>query len=125
MIKKIIIMIMLILNSILIMGCEMDKTETENFNLENDFRDEALFIIDSLQICIDNFGFSESLRKEIDIFFEQEHSIHEEDISGKIAGIYMAFLGKTDFKNKESTSNKELLSQLKKEIAEVRELLND
>lgn len=37
----------------------------------------------------------------------------------------MAFLGKTDFKNKESTSNKELLSQLKKEIAEVRELLND
>ncbi|MEK4516724.1 hypothetical protein NSS64_15670 [Paenibacillus sp. FSL H8-0122] len=103
----------------------MDKTETENFNLENDFRDEALFIIDSLQICIDNFGFSESLRKEIDIFFEQEHSIHEEDISGKIAGIYMAFLGKTDFKNKESTSNKELLSQLKKEIAEVRELLND
>lgn len=125
MIKKIIIMIMLILNSILIMGCEMDKTETENFKLENDFRDEALFIIDSLQICIDNFGFSESLRKEIDIFFEQEHSIHEEDISGKIAGIYMAFLGKTDFKNKESTSNKELLSQLKKEIAEVRELLND
>lgn len=125
MIKKILIMIMLILNSILIMGCEMDKTETENSNLENDFKDEALFIIDSLQICIDNFGFSESLRKEIDIFFEQEHSIHEEDISSKIAGIYMAFLGKTDFKNKESTSNKELLSQLKKEIAEVRELLND
>lgn len=123
MIKKIILM--LILNSILIMGCDMDKTETENFNLENDFKEDALFIIDSLQICIDNFGFSESLRKEIDIFFEQEHSIHEEDISGKIAGIYMAFLGKTDFKNKESTSNKELLSQLKKEIAEVRELLND
>lgn len=123
MIKKVIVMI--ILNSILMMGCDMDKTEKGNFDLENDFKEDALFIIDSLQICIDSFGFSESLRKEIDIFFEQKHSIHEEEIEEKIASIYMAFLGKTDFKNKESTSNTELFSQLKKEIAEVRELLND
>lgn len=121
MIKKIIIILFTL---ILIVGCAMDKTEKENgFNLENDFTEDALFIIDSLDICIENFGFSETLRKEVDAFFEQEHSIQEEEIGKKIASIYMAFLGKTDFKNKESTSNKELFSHLKKEINEVRDLL--
>ncbi|MEK8212486.1 MULTISPECIES: hypothetical protein [unclassified Paenibacillus] len=118
--------IMMLLTLILLVGCSMDRGKNGNgSNLGNDFKEEALFIIDSLNICIENFGFSERLRKEIDTFFEQDHTQQEEEIEKKIASIYMTFLGKTNFKNKNAATNKELFSQLKKEIDEVRNLLTE
>ncbi|QUL56311.1 hypothetical protein KDC22_07340 [Paenibacillus tritici] len=102
----------------------MDRSENGNgSNLGNDFKEDALFIVDSLEICIDKFGFSEELREEINAFSEQNHSKQEEEIEKKIASIYMEFLGKTNFKNKNAATNKELFSQLKKEIDEVRNLV--
>ncbi|WP_438497571.1 hypothetical protein [Paenibacillus sp. IHBB 3054] len=91
-----------------------------NSNLGNDFKEEVLFIIDSLNSCINNFGFSERLRKEIDAFFERDHTKQEEETEKKIASIYMAFLGKTNFKIQNTATNKELFNQLKKEMDEVR-----
>lgn len=67
-----------------------------------DFQSESLSIVDLLRYCIENKGFNEKIRLEIDDFYGISYPDQHEEIKKEISSVYMAFLGKTDFKNIDS-----------------------
>lgn len=101
----------------LLSGCSMGS------NQKPSFQQEALEVLEVLEICIENFGFSESSRLELDEFFESKHNEEDKTIKKNIASMYMAFLGKTNFKDRNDPKNKELFGKLLTEVNEIKEQL--
>jgi hypothetical protein len=100
---------------ILMSGCSMDKKS--DIHLEDGFNQEALYIIELLRICMNQFGLPENIRTRINEFFEEDHSESQKHIIKGISSVYMAFLGKTNFGDKEDAKNKELFEKLSFELS--------
>ncbi|WP_440110687.1 hypothetical protein [Paenibacillus sp. QZ-Y1] len=99
----------------LIVGCSM-KNEPE-------FKSEAIYVVDVLEASIENRGFPKSEKPRIEGFFELDCTEEEEDIQNRLISIYMAFLGKTDFRNTDTEENKKLFKQLIYELEKIDEEL--
>lgn len=88
-----------------------------------DFSEDALYVVDLLRYCIENRGFNEKIRFEIDDFYGISYLEQNEEIKKEIASVYMAFLGKTDFKNIDSEKNDKLLKGLLQDLDEIEEAI--
>ncbi|MFS0871811.1 hypothetical protein [Paenibacillus xylanilyticus] len=109
---KLIISLLLILFQV---GCSMSN--------ESDFVNEAMYVVEVLEASIEHKAFPKSERARIEEFFERELSQEEAGIQEKLISVYMAFLGKTDFKNTNSEENKTLFEQLNIELNAIDEEL--
>lgn len=89
------------------------------------FLDDALECTDVLSLGIEYFGFNDRARKTMDSFFDYEYQQGEIEkrIKKKLSSAYMAFLGKTNFRDKSDISNKVLFDQILGELAEIKEEL--
>ncbi|WP_214607689.1 hypothetical protein, partial [Mycobacterium tuberculosis] len=65
----------------------------------NEFKEDAEYVVDVLEASIEKKGLPKSEIERLDKFFENDYQDKEKDIQMKLISIYMAFLGKTDFKN--------------------------
>ncbi|WP_422658093.1 lipoprotein [Paenibacillus sp. EC2-1] len=115
--NKILVMISIIL---LLSGCSMDREKSTNV----EFNDDAVYIVDLLRQCITLFGFSEDVRVVVDDFSEMAYDEDKEGIKKRILSVYMAFLGKTNFKDKDDPNNNTLHDQLLKELDEIELILS-
>ncbi|WP_411342702.1 hypothetical protein ACE3MZ_13635 [Paenibacillus sp. WLX1005] len=88
------------------------------------FKEDSLYIVDLLKLCIEKKGFNESIRTEINKFYETNYEDEDPQISEEIASVYMAFLGKTDFKNLDSDASKKHLKLLLSELEHIEEKIN-
>ncbi|MFD1883906.1 hypothetical protein [Paenibacillus wenxiniae] len=93
----------------------MNTTKESNSNSYT-FEEDAFYIIGLLKICIEKKEWNESVRIEINQFYETDYEDENPQISKEIASVYMAFLGKTDFKNIESVANEQHLQKLMWEL---------
>lgn len=114
---KLKLMVLILLSVFLFMGCSMDNKKN------HDFRQDALNVLETLDICIENFGFPEAARLEMNEFFDTKHKENTKEIKKRIASVYMAFLGKTNFRDKNDPKNKDLFEGLLREIEEINLLL--
>lgn len=87
------------------------------------FKEDALYIIDLLKLCIEKKGFNENVRKEINLFFETDYEDCDPQIEKEIASVYMLFLAKTNFKNVETLENKQHLQKLIEKLKLIEENL--
>lgn len=89
------------------------------------FYNDAIECVDLLSLGIEYFGFNDRARKTMDSFFDYEYQQGEieQKIKGKLASAYMAFLGKTNFRDKSDVNNKVLFETLSGELAEIKEEL--
>lgn len=94
------------------MGCNMAN--------ESNFVYEATYVVEVLEASIENKGFPKSEIVRIDNFFDMDLFREEENrIQEKLMSVYMAFLGKTNFKNIDSDENNKLFKQLIMELNEI------
>lgn len=118
------IKIVISLAILIVMGCPMGNEIRDDSKLEGqDFQSESLYIVDLLRYCIENKGFNEKIRLEIDDFYGISYPKQNEKIKKEIASVYMAFLGKTDFKNIDSEKNDKLLKGLLQDLDEIEEAI--
>ncbi|MGO4548428.1 hypothetical protein AB4Z29_26925 [Paenibacillus sp. 2TAB23] len=89
------------------------------------FYNNALDCTDLLSIGMEYFGFNDRARKTMDSFFDYEYQQCEieQRIKKKLASAYMAFLGKTNFRDRSDINNKVLFDKLSGELAEIKEEL--
>lgn len=102
----------------------MNNQKEVNSN-SNPFKEDALYVIDLLKLCIEKKAFNESVRKEINQFYDTDYEHEDLQISKEIASVYMAFLGKTDFKNLEKYENEQHFKRLIDELDFIEKKLED
>lgn len=97
-----------------ISGCSMK----EGAKQQKVFVEDALECVELLYLAIEYVGFNSNARRTIDSFFEKDYGQGEVEASvkGKISSVYMAFLGKTDFKDSKNPNNETLFSDLVSEL---------
>lgn len=102
----------------------MDNQNINSSQIEGEnFGEDALYVVDLLRLCIEKRGFNEKIRLEIDDFYGISYPKQNEKIKKEIASVYMAFLGKTDFKNIDSEKNDKLLKGLLQDLDEIEETI--
>lgn len=89
------------------------------------FNNDALKCADLLSQGMEHFGFNERARKTMDNFFDYEYQQGEIEakIKKKLGSAYMAFLGKTTWRDRSDINNKVLFEKLSGELAEIKEEL--
>lgn len=89
------------------------------------FYNDALECTDLLSQGMEYFGFNDRARKTMDNFFDYEYQQGEteEKIKKKLASAYMAFLGKTIWRDRSDINNKVLFDKLLEELGEIKEVL--
>jgi len=92
-----------------------------------DFNEDAFYIVELIQTCIEQFGFNDEIRECINEFMEEEYASvpYSDDVKTKIASVYMAFLGKTNVSNKNDPKNTKLHEGLLYELDSIRNLLSE
>lgn len=82
------------------------------------FVEDALECVELLHLGIEHVGFNNKARRTIDSFFDNDYRQGEVEtnIKKKISSVYMAFLGKTNFKDSVDPKNKTLFSDLVSEL---------
>lgn len=99
---------------LLMSGCSMK----EGTKQQKVFVEDALECVELLHLGIEYVGFNSKARRTIDSFFEKDYGQGEVEanIKKKISSVYMAFLGKTNFKDSADPNNKTLFSGLVSEL---------
>lgn len=116
--------IIISLTILILMGCPMGNQNVNSSQIEGkDFGEDALYVVDLLRLCIEKRGFNEEVRLEIDRFYETSYESKDRAIVKNISSVYMAFLGKTDFKNIDSEKNDKLLKGLLQDLDEIEEAI--
>jgi len=90
----------------------------EGANQPKVFVEDARDCVELLHLGIEHVGFNSKARRTIDSFYEKNYGQGEDEasIKKKISSVYMAFLGKTNFKNSADPNNKTLFSNLVAEL---------
>ncbi|WNS45723.1 hypothetical protein [Paenibacillus sp. MMS20-IR301] len=102
-----------------------DNPGSKDAGTAGEYRLAALGSIGILESCLEQSAFTEKTRQQMNHFFGlSSEPAGAESITRRIAGVYMAFLGKTNFKNKDSDHNSRLFTQLKQELGEIKALLS-
>ncbi|MDQ0114640.1 hypothetical protein J2T15_004096 [Paenibacillus harenae] len=86
----------------------------------NEFKEDAEYVVSLLEASIENVGFPKSEKDRLEEFFEYEYGEKEKDIQTRLISIYMAFLGKTDFKYAENEKNEQLFRKLLAELEKIK-----
>lgn len=89
------------------------------------FYKDVLECTELLSQGMEYFGFNDRARKTMDNFFDYEYQQGEieEKIKKKLGSAYMAFLGKTTWRDRSDVNNKVLFDKLSGELTEIKEEL--